>query len=470
MEKKSFYITTTLPYVNAEPHIGHALEFVQTDAMARWKKLQGYDVFFNTGTDEHGQKVWNKAREVGKGIKEYVDEYAENFKKLIPLLGLDSDINFIRTTDERHVHAAQEMWRRAEARGDIYKKKYKGLYCVGDEAFVKESDLVDGKCPNHPTLELQEIEEENYFFKLSNYKDRLRKYLSDKSILPEWRRNEALHALDGMEDFSISREKKRLEWGVAVPEDDTQVMYVWFDALTSYISTLGWPEDKEGYYKKYWEESYKLQTAGKDQVKFQSIIWQAMLMSADLPNTDLVLYHGFINSGGQKMSKSVGNVINPEDLVSEYGTDAVRYYLLRHVSTFDDSDLTQESFREAYNGNLANGLGNLTARIMRLAESNLESPVVIEHKFHTTLEKFLDEFEIQKAMNHIWAEIGELDAYIQEKKPWESRDREVISGLVSKLAHIGQSLNPFMPETSKKILSAIRENKMPESLFQRLNA
>jgi methionyl-tRNA synthetase len=466
-ERKSFYLTTTLPYVNDKPHIGFALELVQADTIARWKKLAGHEVFFNTGTDEHGQKVWNKAKELGKDIQEYVDEYAANFKNLIPLLGLSEDIHFIRTTDPKHVEAAQELWRRSMAKGDIYKKKYKGLYCVGDEAFVKESDLVNGRCPNHPNLELQEIEEENYFFKLSNYKEQLREYLNAQTIIPDWRRGEALNALLGMEDFSISREKKRLEWGVPVPEDDTQVMYVWFDALIAYISTLGWPNEEEDY-KKFWEEGYKLQLAGKDQVKFQSVIWQAMLMSAGLPNTDLVFYHGFINSGGQKMSKSIGNVIGPDELIKEYGADALRYYLARHVSTFEDSDVTPESFKEAYNGNLANGLGNLVSRIMKLAETNLDAAVEVpEYQSHRILESALEKFDIHRAINHIWDEIGELDREIQTKKPWESKDKEVITGLVVKLAHIGHSLAIFMPATSEKILAAIKSNKLDAGLFPR---
>lgn len=471
-ENKPFYITTTLPYVNAEPHIGFALELVQADIIARWKRAQGYEVFLNTGTDEHGQKVWNKAQEIGQDIQGYVDEYAQNFKSLIPLLGLEAGTKFIRTTDPAHIAAAQELWNRSMARGDIYKKKYKGLYCVGDEAFVKETDLVDGKCPNHPNIELQEVEEENYFFKLANYKEGLRKYLNSGSIVPLWRKDEALHALEGMEDFSISREKKRLSWGVPVPGDESQVMYVWFDALTNYISTLGWP-DENGDFGKFWKRGFKMQLAGKDQVKFQSIIWQAMLMSAGLPNTDLVLYHGFINSGGRKMSKSLGNVISPKEMVEKYGTDAVRYYLVRHISTFEDGDVTEESFKEAYNGNLANGLGNLVSRIMKLAESYLEGSQgnALIKTFHDSLSQALDSFEIQKAVNHIWEEISELDRQIQEEKPWETKDRAAIEGLVRRLAHIGYSLEAFMPETSRKILDSIASNKMPsEPLFPRIEA
>jgi methionyl-tRNA synthetase len=468
---KPFYITTTLPYVNAEPHIGFALEIIQADAIARFQEISGREIFFSTGTDEHGQKIWQKSEEEGKDAQAYVDEFAAKFKKLKEDLNLHKDLHFIRTTDPAHVRAAQEMWKLCEK--DIYKKAYRGLYCVGDEAFVRESDLVDGRCPNHPNLELQIVEEENYFFNFGNYKSRLRDYLVNDSIIPEWRRNEALSALEAMEDISISREKSRLSWGVPVPGDETQVMYVWFDALTNYISTLGWPGDAEGLYKKFWVDGETLQLAGKDQVKFQSIIWQAMLMSAELPNTDLVFYHGFITSGGQKMSKSLGNVIHPDDLIKKFGVDALRYYLLRHVSTFEDGDVTLESFKDAYNGNLANGLGNLTSRIMKMAETHLSEPVVVEYHFHETLKDLLVRFELGKAMDHIWHEIGEIDRTIQEKEPFKlvktdpEKGREIIRDLVAKLAHIGYSLASFMPETSEKILTAIKQNHLESGLFPR---
>ena len=326
MTNKKFYLTTTLPYVNADPHIGFALEIVHADIIARYKRLTGAEVFFNTGTDEHGQKIFQAAQKEGKIVEAYVDHYAGTFEKLKTGLGLSYD-SFIRTTSPVHVAAAQELWRRCAK--DIEKKKYKGLYCVGDEAFIKESDLVDGKCPNHPNMEIQEIEEENYFFKLSAYQDKLLAYLGrTDAVLPGWRREEALNFVKGgLEDFSVSREKARMSWGIPVPGDETQIMYVWFDALANYISTLGWPEDKEGNFKKFWEEGEVVQMAGKDQVRFQSIMWQAMLMSADIKNTDKVVYHGFITSDGQKMSKSLGNVVEPPALVGEYPFPATKLKL-----------------------------------------------------------------------------------------------------------------------------------------------
>ncbi len=330
MEGKGFYLSTTLPYVNADPHIGFALEVVHTDIIARYQRLMGRDVFFSTGTDEHGQKIFQKARESGQDVRAYVDHYAGQFENLKTGLNLSNDA-FIRTTDPRHVEAAQELWRRCDRAGDIYKKKYKGLYCIGDEAFIKESDLVDGKCPNHPTMQPIEIEEENYFFRLSAYRQKLLEYLPG-AIIPEWRKEEAIRFVEqGLEDFSISREKARMSWGIPVPGDDSQVMYVWFDALTNYISTLGWPNDSSGTFERFWVKGETIQMAGKDQVRFQSIMWQAMLLSADLPTTGKIVYHGFITSGGQKMSKSLGNVIEPLSIVEEYGTDALRYYLARHI-------------------------------------------------------------------------------------------------------------------------------------------
>lgn len=472
---KPFYLTTTLPYVNADPHIGFALEIVQADIIARSKRLMGSEVFFTTGTDEHGQKIFQKSQEEGVEVQAYVDRYAERFGKLKEQLGLSYDA-FIRTTNPQHKEAAQELWRRCEAAGDIYKKKYKGLYCVGDEMFLKETDLVDGKCPNHPSMQPIEIEEENYFFRLSKYQDKLLAYLSEREvILPAWRRDEAINFVKGgLEDFSISREKARMSWGVPVPGDDTQVMYVWFDALTNYISTTGWPEDAAGNFKKFWEQGEVMQVAGKDQVRFQSIMWQAMLMSAQIKNTDRVMYHGFITSGGQKMSKSLGNVIEPLALVQEYGTDAVRYFLARHMHPFDDSDFTMDRFKDAYNADLANGLGNLSARIMQLAQTHLEAPVVVEHKpFPKEFSDALAVFEINKAAGYVWERISALDQKITETAPFKvvkedtEKGRAIIAELVVELAFIDLMLEPILPATSGKIIEAIMSNKKPENLFPR---
>jgi methionyl-tRNA synthetase len=476
MERRNFYITTTLPYVNADPHIGFALELVQADIIARYRSLIGDSVFFNTGTDEHGLKIYRKATEEGKDVQSYVDEYAAKFKLLKEKLNLHPELHFIRTTDQNHISAAQEMWRRCLQAGDIYKKKYKGLYCVGDEMFLKESDLVNGRCPNHPTMDPIEIEEENYFFRLSAYGERLVEYLSREDvIIPDWRRQEALNFVTkGLEDFSISREKSRLTWGVPVPDDDSQVMYVWFDALTNYISTLGWPDDRDGNFETFWSHGHTLQCAGKDQVRFQSIMWQAMLMSAGIKNTDQVLYHGFITSDGQKMSKSIGNVIDPMMIVEEYGADALRYFLARHVHSFDDSDVTMERFKEAYNADLANGIGNLSARIMQLAESNLSESVKLEQlPFPKEFTDALNRFEFHTALDVVQKRIQALDQKINNTEPFKvvktdpEHGRILIQELVSDLASLLVMLEPVIPNKAHVIWEAIKQNKKPTNLFPR---
>ncbi len=476
-DKGPRYLTTTLPYVNADPHIGFASEVVAGDVLARYWRLMGHEVFFNTGTDEHGQKIAEKADEKGQDRQAYVDHFAGEFKKLGAALDLSFD-NFIRTTDAGHKAAAQAIWRKCLENGDIYKKKYQGLYCVGDEMFLRDSDLVDGRCPNHPNMEPQIVEEENYFFALSKYQDYLKEYLAKPGvILPEWRREEAVKFVEGgLEDFSISRERARLNWGVDVPDDEDQVMYVWFDALTNYISTLGWPEDKNGNFKKFWTEGEVVQLAGKDQVRFQSIMWQAMLKSADVKATDSVVYHGFINSGGQKMSKSLGNVISPYDLVTRYGTEATRYLLSRHVHPFDDSDVTFEKMDEWYTAGLVNGLGNLVARITKMAETHLEAP--IEKPTMAELDpdyrQALDAFNLQAACDHIWKKVGELDERITAEAPFKlvktepEKAKTLIRELLRELYVIGRLLNPIMPKTNIIIKEAILANKKPENLFSRL--
>jgi methionyl-tRNA synthetase len=475
---KPFYITTTLPYVNADPHVGFAMEIVRADTVARYKKLQGFEVFFNTGTDEHGQKIYQKAAENNTDTQTYVDGFAARFKELIPALHISEDVHFVRTTDEHHKKAAQEFWRRCADRGDIYKKQYKIKYCVGCELEKTESELNDqGRCILHPNLELEIREEENYFFKFSNYQQKLLDFYKAHPdfVVPDFRFNEIKAFVErGLEDFSISRLKTKMPWGVAVPGDEDHVMYVWFDALVNYISTIGWPED-EALFKKFWAEGTPVQYCGKDNLRQQSAMWQAMLMSAGLPNSRNIIINGFITSGGQKMSKSLGNVINPFDLVQEYGAEALRYYVLRELSPFEDSDMTPEGFRAAYNANLANGIGNLVSRVMKLASTHLEVPVQLEDRLMThEYMGSMEMFNIQKAAESIWHQIGEIDARIQSEQPFKviKEDKEkgktMIAKLVQDIYWIAQMLEPMLPETSKTIQTLVKENKMPDKpLFVR---
>jgi methionyl-tRNA synthetase len=483
MSDKNFYITTTLPYVNSDPHVGFAMEIIRADAIARYKKLMGYEVFFNTGTDEHGLKIHQKAEERGVDVQAYVDEYAQKFRNLKESLGLSEDIHFVRTTDEQHVAAAQEFWKRCDDNGYIYKKDYQVKYCVGCELEKTESDLDKGRCPIHPDRELELIDEENYFFKFSAFQDQLLELYNSRPdfVLPDFRFNEIKAFVErGLDDFSISRVKEKMPWGVPVPGDDGQVIYVWFDALVNYISTLQWPFDgAQGEpgsdFEKYWVNGTPTQIAGKDNLRQQSAMWQAMLMAADLPNSYQILINGFINSGGQKMSKSLGNVIDPNDIVTEYGTEALRYYLLRHVNQFEDSDMTMEKFKEAYNANLANGIGNLVSRLLNLCEKNLDGvPEIPEKTLPQEWLDAMDAYRLDHAADVAWQWIGELDQEIAEKQPFKlvKTDKEAASEMLAamsvKLYTIGRMLNPLLPETSQKIKELIKENKKPsEPLFIR---
>jgi methionyl-tRNA synthetase len=475
-----FFLTTTLPYVNDRPHIGFALEIVQADALARFHRLIGDDVFFNFGTDEHGQKILRKAEEEGMTPQAYADKYAVTFQDLKKALNLSYDA-FIRTTDPHHKTAAQEFWRRCAESGDIYKKAYKIRYCVGCELEKTDSELVDGKCPLHPKLDIETVEEENYFFKLSKYQDTLLALYNEHPdfVVPDFRLNEmrALIEGEGLQDFSISRLKSKLPWGVEVPGDPEQVMYVWFDALINYISTLGWPEDEKKF-ADFWGDISKpnaVQFAGKDQVRQQAAMWQAMLMSAGLPPSKQIFFHGFVSINGQKMSKSLGNVVYPVEFAEKYGTDAVRYYLLRHMHPFEDSDFSEDKFREAFNANLANGLGNVVARVMKLAEDHCGPTVHDEHAVHDGIRSALSKFEFNDAIGVVWAMVQALDERITREVPFKliksdpDKGKVLIEALKGDVYALGIQLAPFMPETSEKIIRAVLANKKPENLFTRLD-
>jgi methionyl-tRNA synthetase len=488
-----FYITTTLPYVNAKPHIGHILEFIQADVIARYHALLGEEVIFNIGTDEHGQKVYQKAIENGKTPQEYVDEMAEVFKAVKKDFNI-SYTNFIRTTDPHHVEAAQKFWAICADNGDIYKKNYKVKYCVGCELEKTDSELENGVCPLHPNLKLEDREEENYFFKFSKYEKPLLKFYDENPefVLPVGRQKEIKGFVEsGLTDFSISRLKSKMPWGVAVPGDEEHVMYVWFDALINYISTLGWPENEQNF-KDFWPG---VQIAGKDNLRQQSAMWQAMLMSAGLPNSKQVLIHGFVTSDGQKMSKTVGNVVDPFVVAEKYGIDALRYYLLRELPSDEDGDFSESKLEERYNGDLANNLGNLVSRVSKLIETKLEGELASEPQFldkiaadkiKEIIDKtnlFINRFKLHEALGSIWELLTFANQYIDENKPWanDASPEHILKTLTTTVEIIFASVRlfePFLPETAQKVYDVFGRTKdqndnvfrviKTESLFPRL--
>ena len=480
---KKVYISTSIPYVNARPHIGHALEFVQTDAYARFERLMGNEVFFNTGTDDNALKNVLKAEEEGEDVASYVSRHAGFFKDTCDSLDISYDYFIETAKDKRHAPGAKKLWEAAEKNGDIYQKEYEGLYCVGCEEFKTEKDVNEkGECPEHPNKKLESIQEKNYFFKLSNYEDKLLELIEtdELRIVPVSRKNEIVSFIKGgLEDFSISRSQERAHgWGVTVPGDDTQVMYVWYDALANYITALGYAEDDENY-TKYWTDADKrTHFIGKGINRFHTIYWPAMLLSAGEPLPNTVFVHGYFTIDGQKMSKSIGNVIDPVDLVEKYGTDAVRYYFLRHQHPVEDGDFTIEKFEEAYTANLVNGLGNLVARVMKLAETHLDVPVKRPETSSFTKEyiEALESYDFMKATDYIWKRIGEADQRMTDEAPFKliktdaEAAKKIIAELTLELYHIGRMLQLVMPSTSDVIKEAVLANKKPENLFARLEA
>ena len=416
---KKFYITTPIYYVNDKPHIGHAYTTIVADILSRWHRMQGEDVLFLTGTDENGQKNVEAAEKAGEETQKYVDEMSAVWQRTWDSLNLTNN-DFIRTTEERHKAAVQKMFKRLEEKGDIYKGEYEGWYCVGCEAFVTESDLEDGKCPMHKDP-VKKIKETNYFFKLTNYRKKLLGHIKKNPdfIRPEARRNEvASYVKDFMQDISISREG--VGWGISVPGDEKQVFYVWFDALINYISALGWASDNDKF-KNYWPADVHL--IGKDIIKFHCALWPAMLMSAGIELPKQIFAHGFFTIDGQKMSKSLGNVIDPVELSQKYGLGTLRYYLIREFSFGHDGDFSHERFKKRYEQDLANELGNLLQRVLAMTEKFCDAkvpaltgedienwPIIIES---------MNNLDFARALDEIWEVIREANRFIDQEQPWQ---------------------------------------------------
>lgn len=456
-----FYITTAIPYANGDPHIGHALEFVQADVVARYNRIMGKDTYFLTGLDENSLKNVRAAEELGLTTQQLCDDKSEVFIELLDKLKISVD-RFVRTSSQSHHTGAQALWSACQP-DDIYTKSYVGHYCVGCEAFYTEKDLVDGKCPEHLT-ELERIEEENYFFRLSAYQDKLTQIITSGQlqIYPKFRKNEVLAFINsGLEDFSISRSRQRAkEWGVPVPGDDSQVMYVWFDALSNYITALGYGSDEHELFDTYWPAD--VHVIGKGISRFHAVYWPAMLLSAGLPLPGSLFVHGYISVNGQKMSKSLGNVIDPFELIHSYGADAVRYFLLREIPPAEDGDYSDDKFVERYNADLANDLGNLVSRVSNMVERYLEGVVPeLNEEQEYNLEdgmRLLSEYRFNEALEKAWNIIKMANKIVEDEKPWElhavsnmDKLEHVLATLVVMIRDIGLALEPFMPSTAATI-------------------
>lgn len=454
----NYYVTTSIPYVNGEPHIGFGMELLHGDVMARYARQQGKPVIFSTGTDEHGGKVAEKAADLNKTPKEFGDEISKQFSDVAKLLNISNN-RFIRTTDAGHEQRAALIWKALA--GDIYKGKYSGLYCTGCEAFVTAAAAKENKgiCPHH-NKPYEKIEEENYFFKLSKYTPQIQEALENGTmrIAPESRRNEIAQVLkSGLDDISISRPKEKISWGIPVPGDEDQVMYVWFEALMNYITVLGYPEHED--FKNYWPAN--VQVIGKDILRFHAAIWPGMLLGLGLPLPKNLFVHGFITVDNQKMSKSVGNVIHPKQIVDEYGVDAFRYFFLRHVPSYDDGDFSWTKLHDAYNNELANELGNAVQRTLAMIKQYQNGIIgdtpPAEHDM-AAYQQALEDFRFDQALNEVWEQVRGLNQYIDEEKPWEINKqgdsehlREVLAYQTGCLLEIADLLTPFLPDTADKI-------------------
>lgn len=474
----NYFVTTSIPYINGEPHLGHAMEFIIADVLARYSRSKGTPTLFSTGTDEHGSKVAEKAAELGITPKVLADKNSLTFSELLKQLNITND-RFVRTTDPAHEQRAQIIWQELSA--DIYKSKYIGWYDVRQEEFVPESQVDPERTnPSHPQA-YQKLEEENYFFRLSKYQDRIKSAIESGEfrIVPDAKRNEILSLFkEGLDNISISRPKEKISWGIPVPGDDTQVMYVWFEALMNYITVLGYPEHDD--FKKFWPAD--VQVVGKDISRFHAAIWPGMLLGLGLPLAGTLYVHGFVNINGQKMSKSIGNVVAPQEIISRYGTDAFRYYFLRKVPSYNDGDFSWELIDKAYNNELANELGNAVQRTIVMIEkyqNGLIGDIPKSRHDEGPYNDAIAECRFDRALDDVWERVRGLNQYIDEEKPWvvakegdEAHLTEVLAYMVSCLMEIAELLVPFMPETAQKISNIFSEGiiRKPEGvLFPRID-
>ncbi|MFA5099051.1 MAG: methionine--tRNA ligase [Candidatus Paceibacterota bacterium] len=482
------FISTAIDYVNAFPHIGHALEKIFADVFARRERLLGKEVFFLSGTDENSLKNVRAAETAGIPVNELVKKNADKFLELKSVFELSLD-DFIRTTEERHVLGAQKLWKACEK--DIFKKKYSGLYCVACETFYKEDELPDGCCPVHLTKP-DFVEEENYFFRLSKYQDYLKNLVEKEKIkiIPQSRKNEILAFINrGLEDICISRSSERAHgWGVDVPGDPSQKIWVWFDALANYITALDFGKDGEKFQTWWQENGKKIHVVGKDILKFHAVYWPAMLYSAGLNPPDIIFAHGFITVDGQKMSKSLGNVIDPFELVKKYGADSARYFFLAEFPAVDDGDFSYEKLENRYNADLANGIGNLFERVLSMVLKygvenikDVKADAAILDLYGQTEKSYSEKmanFQFYEALKDVLLFAGTMDKYINDKKPWSLMDdkseetKKILGGLIFALGKIVFWLKPFMPskmEYAENYIKNISEQKEKLNLFPRIS-
>lgn len=462
---KTFYITTAIDYVNSEPHVGHLYQKVVADILARWHKNLGEDVFFLTGTDEHGQKLYNAAKEQKLTPQQLVDKNSKKFKEAWDSLNIKPN-RFIRTTDKDHIEVAKEITKKIHKKGDIYKGTYEGLYCEGCEAYITEKDLVNGECPYHKKIP-KKLKEETYFFKLSKYQDKLLEHYKNnpKFILPLTRRNEIINRVkEGLRDLSITR--TTFNWGIQSPIDKKHVTYVWWEALINYISGIDYPKSK---FKKYWPADAHL--LGKDNGWFHCVIWPAMLMAAGIELPKTVFVHGFLTFNKQKISKSLGNTISPEYLRKKYGVDPIRYFLSREIPFYDDGDFSEEAIKNRINNELANELGNLVSRTLSLSKKFEEIKGKPELKFDIKkIEKLMEDYKITEAINEIWRFVQNTNKYINKKEPWklEGKEKEnVLYNCLESIRKVSILLWPFIPETSEKIFSLLNIENQNLTTFEK---